>query len=137
MPSPEKQPREHSLASLNIDTENAATGSSLFASETSESSDAEISEKQDVSSNGTNLPLLTAAYMSALTTGATTYAFSFYSSALKMSLHLSQSQLDTLGSATFAAGVFSWIPGMVVDRYGSKLGIIVGGFGNVCVLSLY
>lgn len=75
--------------------------------------------------------------MSALTTGATTYAFSFYSSALKLSLRLSQSELDTLGSATFAAGVFSWIPGMIVDRYGSKLGIVLGGMGNCCVLSLY
>ena len=55
-------------------------------------------------SSSTNLPLLTACYLSALTTGATTYAFSFYSSALKSSLRLSQNQLDTLSSATFCAG---------------------------------
>ncbi|KAL3789372.1 hypothetical protein ACHAWO_011536 [Cyclotella atomus] len=137
--SQEKKPPDHPLSSLNIGTEDDAAGpSSLFASETSESSDSlqPASEKRD-SSYSTNLPLLTAVYMSALTTGATTYAFSFYSSALKMSLHLTQSELDTLGSATFAAGVFSWIPGMIVDRYGSKLGIIVGGMGNACVLSLY
>ena len=51
----------------------------------------------------TNLPLLTTCYMSALTTGATTYAFSFYSVALKASLHLSQNQLESLSSATFCA----------------------------------
>jgi MFS family permease len=137
--SQEKKPPDHPLSSLNIGTEDDAAGpSTLFASETSESSDSlqPASEKRD-SSYSTNLPLLTAVYMSALTTGATTYAFSFYSSALKMSLHLTQSELDTLGSATFAAGVFSWIPGMIVDRYGSKLGIIVGGMGNACVLSSY
>lgn len=136
MPSPEKQPRDHPL-SLSIDTENAASSTLFATTDPSEPSESQQSEKHGASSSGTNLPLLTAAYMSALTTGATTYAFSFYSSALKMSLHLTQSQLDTLGSATFAAGVFSWIPGMIVDRYGSKLGIVVGGLGNVCVLSLY
>lgn len=139
MTSPEKEHQENPLTSMSIDTDDIPAGhSSLFPSGTVPPSDnMQLLTTKHIVSRETNLPLLTAAYLSALTTGATTYAFSFYSSALKLSLHLTQSQLDTLGSATFAAGVFSWIPGLIVDRYGSKLGIIVGGMGNVCVLSLY
>ena len=85
----------------------------------------------------TNLPLLTTCYMSALTTGATTYAFSFYSVALKASLHLSQNQLDTLSSATFCAGIMSWIPGMIVDYYGAKFAMALGGISNTIMLTLY
>ena len=85
----------------------------------------------------TNLPLLTTCYMSALTTGATTYAFSFYSVALKASLHLSQNQLDTLSSATFCAGIMSWIPGMIVDYYGAKFAMTLGGISNTIMLTLY
>ena len=139
MTTPEKQHPENPLASMSIDADDSPVGhSSLFPSEAVSSSDnMQLLTTKSIISKETNLPLLTAAYLSALTTGATTYAFSFYSSALKLSLHLTQSQLDTLGSATFAAGIFSWIPGLIVDRYGSKLGIVVGGMGNVCVLSLY
>jgi len=85
----------------------------------------------------TNLPLLSACYMAALTTGATTYAFSFYSNALKSSLHLSQNQLDTLSSAIFCAGILSWMPGMVVDSFGARFAIIVGGIGNSFHLTCY
>ncbi len=85
----------------------------------------------------TNLPLLSACYMSALTTGATTYAFSFYSNALKSSLHLSQNQLDTLSSAIFCAGILSWMPGMVVDSFGARTAMIMGGIGNTIHLSCY
>ena len=88
-------------------------------------------------SKPTNLPLLTACYMSALTTGATTYAFSFYSSALKTSLHLSQNQLDTLSSATFCAGILSWIPGMIVDAWGARSAMAAGGLSNTVNLTLY
>ncbi|KAL7469352.1 hypothetical protein ACHAXS_009617 [Conticribra weissflogii] len=85
----------------------------------------------------TNLPLLTTTYMSALTTGATTYAFSFYSNALKTSLRLSQSQLDTLSSATFCAGILSWMPGMAVDLFGARRAMALGGMGNTIMLSTY
>lgn len=85
----------------------------------------------------TNLPLLSACYMTALTTGATTYAFSFYSNALKSSLHLSQNQLDTLSSAIFCAGVLSWIPGMIVDSFGPRMAMITGGLGNTIHLTCY
>ncbi|KAL3805369.1 hypothetical protein HJC23_009076 [Cyclotella cryptica] len=143
--SPEKQPREHPLSSLGIDADD--TKNDIITTPSSQSplsSPARAPLPPSISTatpatstTTTNLPLLTTAYLSALTTGATTYAFSFYSSALKLSLHLSQSQLDTLSSATFCAGVLSWIPGMVVDRYGARVGIVMGGMGNVCVLSLY
>ncbi|KAL7436178.1 hypothetical protein ACHAXM_005047 [Skeletonema potamos] len=85
----------------------------------------------------TNLPLLSACYMSALTTGATTYAFSFYSNALKTSLHLSQNQLDTLSSAIFCAGILSWIPGMIVDSFGARTAMTLGGIGNTIHLTCY
>jgi hypothetical protein len=85
----------------------------------------------------TNLPLLTTCYISALTTGATTYAFSFYSSDLKSKLLLSQNQLDTLSSATFVAGLVSWIPGLIVDRYGPRFAMIVGSVCNAILLTYY
>ncbi|KAL9189797.1 hypothetical protein ACHAXT_009472 [Thalassiosira profunda] len=85
----------------------------------------------------TNLPLLACSYLSALTTGATTYAFSFYSNALKTSLHLTQNQLDTLSSATFCAGILSWMPGMIVDSFGARTAMALGGTSNSVMLSLY
>jgi hypothetical protein len=85
----------------------------------------------------TNLPLLAACYISALTVGATTYAFSFYSNDLKTSLDLSQNQLDTLSSSTFCAGVFSWLPGMVVDAWGARRAMALGGTSNAIMLGLY
>lgn len=85
----------------------------------------------------TNLPLLTTCYISALTTGATTYAFSFYSSDLKSSLQLSQNHLDTLSSATFVSGLVSWIPGLIVDRYGPRFAMIVGSVWNAILLTWY
>ena len=84
-----------------------------------------------------NLPLLAACYLAALTTGATTYAFSFYSSALKASLHLSQNQLDTLCSATFAAGIMSWLPDMAVDAWGTRRALALGGTSNAAMLVCY
>jgi MFS family permease len=85
----------------------------------------------------TNLPLLTACYISALTTGATAYSFSFYSSDLKSIVQLSQNQIDTLSSATFVAGLVSWIPGIIVDRYGPRYAMIVGSVCNAILLTYY
>ena len=75
----------------------------------------------------TSIPVLFAAFSAALATGAPTYAFGLYASTLKASLHLSQSQLDTLGSANFCAGLLSWIPGLIVDHYGPQFAMTVGG----------
>ena len=84
-----------------------------------------------------NIPSLTCAFLAALTTGGTTYAFGLYGAALKSQLHLTQSQLDTIGSATFCAGLFSWVPGMVVDKWGTKTGLVAGGMQGAVSLSLY
>ena len=91
----------------------------------------------DVSARRTNIPLLTAAYLAAGTTGGTTYAFGLYGEALKKSLHLSQSQLDTISSSNFCAGLLSWIPGLIVDRYGPKFGLWFGGVLSATSLLCY
>ena len=85
----------------------------------------------------TNVPSLTAAICASGTTGGTTYAFGLYASALKHTLHLSQSELDTISSAFFCAGLLSWAPGLVVDRRGPKFGTAVGGFMGALSLLCY
>mmetsp|Transcript_11577 Transcript_11577/g.24694 ORF Transcript_11577/g.24694 Transcript_11577/m.24694 type:complete len:810 (+) Transcript_11577:551-2980(+) len=145
----------HHLASLDIENDGEESASSLMHSDSSSSGIHNRNNKTQpqhlpspsitpprqrvvcLPGGKTNLPLLTACYMAALTTGATTYAFSFYSNALKTSLHLSQNQLDTLSSATFCAGILSWMPGMVVDHFGAKAAMALGGTSNVVMLTLY
>jgi len=86
----------------------------------------------------TNIPSLTAAICASGTTGGTTYAFGLYANALKHTLHLSQSELDTISSAFFCAGLLSWAPGLVVDRRGPKFGTFVGGLlGALSLLSYW
>jgi len=86
----------------------------------------------------TNVPSLTAAICASGTTGGTTYAFGLYANALKHTLHLSQSELDTISSAFFCAGLLSWAPGLVVDRLGPKFGTAVGGLlGALSLLSYW
>ena len=91
----------------------------------------------DDRTTSSNIPSLTCAFLAALTTGGTTYAFGLYGAALKHNLHLTQSQLDTIGSATFCAGLFSWVPGMVVDKWGTKTGLVAGGIQGSVSLCLY
>lgn len=55
------------------------------------------------------------------------YSFGIFGEALKQTLHLSQSQLNTISSAMFIAGLFSWIPGLFVDRYGTRAALCSGG----------
>ena len=85
----------------------------------------------------TNIPSLTAAICASGTTGGTTYAFGLYANALKHTLHLSQSELDTISSAFFCAGLLSWAPGLVVDRRGPKFGTSVGGLLGALSLLCY
>ena len=65
--------------------------------------------------------------MASLTTGGISYAFGLYGDALKKTLHLSQGQLDTISTAFFFAGLFSWIPGLCADRYGTRFALSIGG----------
>eukprot|EP00339_Tiarina_fusa_P018945 CAMPEP_0117007640 /NCGR_PEP_ID=MMETSP0472-20121206/7455_1 /TAXON_ID=693140 ORGANISM="Tiarina fusus, Strain LIS" /NCGR_SAMPLE_ID=MMETSP0472 /ASSEMBLY_ACC=CAM_ASM_000603 /LENGTH=196 /DNA_ID=CAMNT_0004709481 /DNA_START=55 /DNA_END=642 /DNA_ORIENTATION=+ len=85
----------------------------------------------------TNIPRVTCALLAAITTGGVSYAFGLYGNALKKNLHLSQAQLETISSATFCAGLFSWVPGMFVDRFGTRAGITVGGITGASALMLY
>ena len=84
-----------------------------------------------------NIPLLTAAFLAALTTGGPTYAFGLYGAALKASLHLTQSQLDTLSSSNFCAGFFTWVPGLLVDRWGVRASMMAGGLFGSFFMTVY
>ena len=79
----------------------------------------------------TNTRILAAGLLAALTTGAPTYAFGLYGETLMQTLGLSQSQLDTIAASGFAAGLISWLPGMMVDQWGPRLIMGAGG----CLMS--
>ena len=115
---------------------NNSDGASLSASHGEERS-LTLQVMGDGRITSSNIPSLTCAFLAALTTGGTTYAFGLYGAALKHTLHLTQSQLDTIGSATFCAGLFSWVPGMVVDKWGTKTGLVAGGIQGSVSLCLY
>lgn len=85
----------------------------------------------------TNIPRVTCALLASITTGGVSYAFGLYGNALKKNLHLTQAQLETISSATFCAGLFSWLPGMFVDRFGTRAGITVGGITGSSTLLTY
>lgn len=84
-----------------------------------------------------NIPSLCCAFLASLTTGGTTYAFGLYGATLKRTLHLSQSQLDTISTATFCAGLFSWVPGLIVDRFGTRFSLAAGGIISALSLIAY
>lgn len=75
----------------------------------------------------TNIPSLVCAFLASLTTGGATYSFGLYGDSLKKGLALSQSQLDTISTAFFFAGLFSWIPGLCADRFGTRFSLSIGG----------
>lgn len=85
----------------------------------------------------TNVPLVCCAILASITTGGTTYAFGLYGDALKKTLHLTQSQLDTISAVFFSAGLLSFIPGAYADRFGTRLGISIGGIAGATTLMLY
>ena len=84
-----------------------------------------------------NISILVTAFLAILATGGPTYSFGVYANSLKTQLSLTQSQLDTLGAASFAAGLISWIPGLCVDSWGSRKALIVGGLLQSLGLILY
>ena len=85
----------------------------------------------------TNIPRLSVALLASMTTGGTVYAFGLYGNALKKNLHLTQSQLDTISTAIFLAGCLSWIPGLVVDYFGTRFGISCGATAGAIALMMY
>lgn len=84
-----------------------------------------------------NIPALVCVLLASLTTGGTMYAFGVYGNTLKKSLLLSQTQLDTISSSFFVAGVFSWIPGLVVDKFGPRISLIFGGIIGALSTTLF
>ena len=84
-----------------------------------------------------NIPSLTVAFSSAATTGGTSYAFGLYAAALKRNLHLTQGELDSISTAFFVAGLFSWLPGLCSDRFGTRFAMTTGGITGATSLLLY
>ena len=84
-----------------------------------------------------NIPSLVCAFTASATTGGTAYAFGLYASALKRTLHLSQGQLDSISTAFFVAGLFSFLPGLCSDRYGTRWAMSLGGATGAASLLLY
>jgi MFS family permease len=90
-----------------------------------------------VSWRNSSVSILVCAFLAALATGGPTYAFGIYGSTLKATLHLSQSELDTISSANFCAGLFSALPGLCVDRWGPKIAMATGGILQSAALVSY
>jgi hypothetical protein len=88
-------------------------------------------------SKASNVKLLTCALLAALSTGGPVYSFGLWGGELKSHLELTQAQLDTISSASFCAGLFSWIPGLMIDHLGIKLSLVVGGICGSTLLTLY
>jgi MFS family permease len=84
-----------------------------------------------------NIPSLVAALSASMVTGGTTYAFGLYGNDLKRSLSLSSSEIDTISTAFFFAGLLSWIPGLSADRFGTKFSIATGGITGAVALHMY
>lgn len=85
----------------------------------------------------TNIPRVACAMLASITTGGTTYAFGLYGGALKKELYLTQGQLDTISAVFFGAGLLSFIPGAMADRFGVRNGICVGGVTGAVSLLLF
>lgn len=84
-----------------------------------------------------NVPSLVCAFSASVTTGGTIYAFGIYGDALKKSLNISQMELDAISATFFIAGLFSWIPGLVVDRKGMRFSMCLGGLSGAISTMIY
>lgn len=85
-----------------------------------------------------NVPSLVCVFSASATTGGALYAFGMYAEAIKQTLLLSQSQLNTISAAMFIAGLFSWIPGLIVDRFGTRFSFSLGGLlGTLSTLAYW
>jgi len=54
------------------------------------------------------------------------YTFSTFSIALRNALELKESQLSTVAAAEIVVSVFTWIPGVVVDKVGVTIAMYIG-----------
>lgn len=138
---------EDESSSSENSVEYAATSTSM-AVPTNGSTSVDVSTSEDthhpVESSGralpvhqTNIPRVACAILASITTGGTTYAFGLYGGTLKKRLHLTQSQLDTISAVFFSAGLLSFIPGAMVDRFGARNGICAGGITGAVSLMLF
>lgn len=84
-----------------------------------------------------NIPSLVCAFSASATTGGTAYAFGLYSAALKRNLQLTQGQMNSISTAFFVAGLFTWIPGLCSDRFGTRFALSLGGCTGAVTLLLY
>jgi MFS family permease len=111
----------------NNDNDNDDNGDGLYIQE----------EQRSSSKQRSNIPSLVCALMASMTSGGTTYAFGMYGDALKKTLGLSQTQLDTISTTFFFAGLFSWIPGLLADRFGTRFTMSLGGMLGCTSLLTY
>jgi hypothetical protein len=84
-----------------------------------------------------NIRLLACAFVASSTTGGVVYSFGFFGGELKSNFHLTQSQLDTISAANFCAGLLSWIPGLMIDHWGVRTSLFLGGTGGAFFMTIY
>lgn len=102
-----------------------------------ESSDSEALESDVPKEKISNIPSLIVAFGASLTTGGTTYSFGLYGATLQTTLHLQEYQVDTISTAFFFAGLFSFLPGFCSDRWGARMSLVSGGCLGCINLLLY
>jgi len=62
------------------------------------------------------------------------YGFGLYGNDIKVLHHLTQDQINTVSAASFCSGIISWLPGMVVDRCGTRFSFVAGA--STCLIAL-
>eukprot|EP00928_Gymnodinium_smaydae_P027122 TRINITY_DN21079_c1_g1_i1.p2 TRINITY_DN21079_c1_g1~~TRINITY_DN21079_c1_g1_i1.p2 ORF type:complete len:159 (-),score=17.92 TRINITY_DN21079_c1_g1_i1:367-843(-) len=65
------------------------------------------------------------------------YTFSTFSQALKVEYTLSQENLETIGIATTTVGFVTFSCGLLVDAFGARTMIVVGGLLNASAWFVY
>jgi hypothetical protein len=137
MTSIDAQTKYGAIASHHQQDEVRTEDASSYRSTSSRAVVAPTSSHPEQDNVHTNIPVLTGAMLAAITTGGPIYAFGLYGATLKRTLHLSQSQLDTISSANFCAGLVSFLPGLCVDKLGPRLSLATGGFVGFLSLTSY